>query len=518
MFNESEKNAYGRDWNDYDEELRSLFRTMSPDLGFLTIDGLVHCLNRLGCHQTYDFILLELQTLYPALDHTVSFLQFKQYMNFKFMNDSIFSIHHLIDDIKHKLQKAHPTDGLLFDFNQFSMGLKNICKEFTKEEEFKLFVLIAGSKNSVISIDSILHLLKSPPPTLYDQPVFKNSIFKIKKSLLTLISEVMRIINSLPTNFCLAFSRMNMLKLENLPSESIIPKLMPNTLGYSDIFPNYTDPKTGISYPLKPIQSKLNKIITLRLATGVPLPNLSQERKDLMIVARELRCTFFDRNLHKFIGSTTILKANWDVNFEDRWTFGENGFSILVRADAPQNLCIIFEFVAFFTEPVKGAEIQISCGWSSYDVENMESINTEVKAQILGGSPIINSKIRTSDVRTGRGTFMGKIAKFFSGDIKSEISFEVKEAEKLGQNIMVSTPKIGFYPSAAFGYRSSIQVVGAPEILPMLPRKEYKCFGKFEQEPWKRPDRENFHEDHQLDFSNGCHIRFLELHRRVNVL
>jgi hypothetical protein len=513
MFNEKDR-AGGQGWSEYEEELRTLFRNMSADLGFITIDGLVHCLNRLGCHQTYDFILFELHTLHPGLDHTLSFSLFKQYMNFKFMNDSIFSIHHLLDDIKHKLQKAHPTDGLLFDLNQFSMGLKNVCKEFTQEEEVKFFLLIAGSRNAVISIDSILGILKNPPTSLYDQPVFKNSLFKIKKSLLVLISEVMRIINSLPENFCLAFSRMNMLKLENLPSESIIPRLLPNTLGYNEIFPDYTDPKTGISYPVKPIKSKLNKVLTLKLATGVPLPSQNQERNGI-IIARELRCTYFDRNLHKFIGSTTILKADWDINFEDRWTFGEKGLPLIVKADATQNLCLIFEFVAFITEPTKGTEIQISCGWSSYDVENMGLVSTEVRSPILGGSPIINSKIRSSDIRTGRGTFMGKIAKFFSGDIKSEICFDLKEVDKLGPNTTVSLANVVFHPAVAFGHHSSAEMAAASPRLQMLPRQEHQCFGKPQQIPRKRPDREDLHADCELDLRDELGFGHLECPRGV---
>lgn len=417
---------------EFDDELKMLFRKVDySKSGYVNTDQVVRCLNILGYPATPEKVELEFQDFDYDNDKKMSFKEFRRFMMNK-MRNTLFKMDNMIDVIKSKFKKVHPTDGYCYDFVQFATGLISISSDLTVDEVQAMFFEIDQDQSGSVTLDELTVFLRQPPAE-YESPLVANAFLKILKTQVLPLRELISIYQDVPKNFCTSFTRLNFLQLKHLPSEAIYPKLMPNNLVYEDIFGEYYDNKSGVTYPIKPQESNFLKLITLDLSTGVPIPDEAKIKRKDQIRGREVRALLFDRSTHKFIGGTHIMPAFWYPEYEDRWVFEkpEKTCSFYVRTNIDlSTICIIFEFVMFVS--VKNIELQMSCGWSSIDLENLVK-EGKYELPIMGGAPNISTQIHPDEVLTGRSTFFGKVGKFFSGDIKSQLIIKVQSRDRVKQ-------------------------------------------------------------------------------------
>ena len=305
--NEAEKAT-----TELDDDLRQLFRRIDAgNSGFVNSDEVVRCLNILGYPATPEMIEVEFKEFDFDKDNRFDYKEFRRYMHSK-MRGTVFRMDHMTDDIRKKFQKIHPTNGQVFNLVQFAAGIVAAAPDITVEEIQAAFFEVDQDQTGEVHIDDILAFVKRPPDDR-ESPLVANAILKMKKSHVLPLKDLTAIYREVPQSFCTAFTRLNFLELKNLPSDSLYPKLMPNTLAYSDLFGEYTDQKKGLSYPVKPVDSKILRTITVSLATGVPIPDEAKVQRKEMIIARELRAVLFDRNTHKFVGGTLIHTCNMET-------------------------------------------------------------------------------------------------------------------------------------------------------------------------------------------------------------
>jgi Ca2+-binding EF-hand superfamily protein len=413
-----------------DEELRMLFKKVDYSRsGYVNSDQIVRCLSILGYPATPERIELEFKDFDYDDDKKMDFKEFRKFMMNK-MRSTVFKLDNMIDIIKSKLKKVHPTDGFSYDIMQFASGLASVTSELTPDEIQATFFEIDQDSSGTVTMDELVNFLRQPPNE-YESPLVANAILKIKKTQMLPIKELISIYQDVPKNYCTAFTRLNFLQMKNLPSDAIYPKLMSNNLVYEDIFGEFYERTSGVTYPIKPLTSKMHKIITLDSSTGIPIPLEDKVNRKDQIKGRELRAVLFDRSIQKFVGGTVVMPAFWYPEYEDRWVFEspEKNCSFYVRADGNvDSLCVIFEFVLLIVH--KNIELQMSCGWASIDLANLVKDGKEV-LQVLGGAPNVSTQIHPEDILTGRSTFFGKVGKLFSSDIKSTLTIKVQQEKKI---------------------------------------------------------------------------------------
>lgn len=440
-----------------DDDLKLLFRNVDiQKAGFVNADQVVKCLNLIGYPTTPEQLQLEFDGFDFDKDHRMDFKEFRRFMLTR-MRKTIFKMDTMIDLLKTKFKKIHPTDGYSYDYNQFATALATISNELTTDEAQTLFFEIDQDQSGSVTLDELIAFLKMPPRD-YESPLVANAILKIKRTQMLPFRELIVLYSQIAKNFCASFTRINFMELKNLPSEQLYPKLMDNNLAYSDIFGEYYDHKTGVHYPIKPLESEHVKQITLDSCTGVPIPEAAKLNRLEQIRAREIRAILFDRTTHRFIGGTFIMPAKWDPDYEDRWLLEnpERDCNFFVKASGDcSNLSIVFEFVLFIVH--KDVDLQVSCGWCSVNLENLNK-DGKFELPLFGGAPNITTQIHSEDVRTDRPTFFGKVGKFFSGDIKSELKIKVLTKQKikpkdlstlelLPRTILVPTEALGLWRS-----------------------------------------------------------------------
>ena len=121
----------------------------------------------------------------------------------------------------------------------------------------------------------------------------------------------------MPTNFVPSFTReaWSLLK-ENSPSSAFKALVNQNTMLWNDLRPCLSEDvdqkvkNQGFQPALKPINTEVGGMITIKEATGIPLPQLSSGAaafKDEFIVKRALRCiveTAKNKNNKVFVGNS----------------------------------------------------------------------------------------------------------------------------------------------------------------------------------------------------------------------
>lgn len=480
--------------SEFEEELKLLFSKIDTNKsGNISCDDFIKCLNYLGYPSTPQMIQLQFEEIDLNQDNMINYPEFKRFMA-KTLRSSIFKIDHLLDDVKSKLHRVHPGDGQIYSLVQFAAGLRTINKEYFDEEITTLFQEIDVERIGSVHIDDILHVIRRAPDD-FDDHILHNSILKLKKNRMVSLTDLTTIFADLPKNFCNSFTRFNYMNLKNLPSESLYPKLESNGMGYLDVSEQYYDQRTKRNYPLRPLLVSFTRKLVIELGKGIPLPerpkNIGQGEK---IRARELRLVLFNRDSQKFVGSTQTLKANWNVDYEDRWTFDEKDCSFYVRAEEYSSLCVVLEFVVYFE--CNSIELQMSCGWCGFDLENMVKPGT-VDLPLFGGSPMVNTKILEADIRTGRGTFFGKIGKLFQGRIKSELQVRVVMEEKLSELVKVRQLNKGRLVHATCVHNCPREIAEFVQILQVLPCPKCRGVYCFEGEPRLGPSCEDLLESSQ---------------------
>jgi Ca2+-binding EF-hand superfamily protein len=450
-----------------DEDLGTLFRKMDGGgSGFITCEEVVRCLNILGYPATPEMIEVEFKEYDFDRDNRFDHTEFRRFMHSK-MRGTVFRMEHMLDEIKKKFQKVHPKDGQIFDYVQFATGMLAAAPDCTPEEIQAAFFETDQDQTGLVHIDDIIAFVKRPADDR-ESPLVANAILRMKKQHVLPLKELISVYEKVPRNFCTAFTRTNFLELKNLPSDSLYPRLMGNTLAYHDLFGEYTDQRLGVSYPVKPVDSKIVRTITINLATGVPIPDETNIKRKEMIAARELRAVLFDRSVHKFVGGTVIIPAVWRPEYEDRWFFeNEKEATFHVKAhDDTSSLCVLFEFVVFLVH--KEVELQMSCCWCSMDVENMNKAG-QTTLGLSGGIPSVSMQIHDTDVRTNRSTIMGKVSKFFGGNIKSELKITIGLKEKVPRQTKAALdlmPKTCLVPGEAVGLWRSYRCYAARRAYP----------------------------------------------------
>lgn len=437
--------------SDVDEELKALFRRIDQNnTNYVNCDEVVKCFNILGFPSTPEMLEVEFREYDYDRDNRMDFKEFRRFMHSK-IRGTVFKMDTMVDEVKRKFKKIHPTDGQSYEFVQFATGLAALAPDLTPEEAQAVFFELNQDQAGAVDLDDFIAYLKKPP-TDRESPLVTNALFKIRKTQVLPLKELANIYGDVPRSFCTAFTRVNFMELKSLPSESLYPKLMPNTLAYFDLFGEFNNQKLGIVFPVKPQEVQYTRQIKIDLATGVPIPEAGKVPRKEQIKARELRAVLLDRETHKFVGGTIIMPATWSESYEDRWTFpnAENDCTFWVRAPTAKNpLTLVFEFVLFISH--KGIDLQMSCGWCSIDLENLSRSGT-FELPLNGGVPSISSQILTSDVRTGRTTFFGKLGKALGGNIKSELKIQVSMGDRLPPQLKIDLdllPKTILVPTFA---------------------------------------------------------------------
>ena len=410
--------------------------------GYINSDDIVRGLALLGYPAALEKVALEFREFDYDRDGRMNYKEFSRFMSYKLRN-SIYRIDHLIDEIRRQFKKVHPSDGQVFDINQFCKAIENVNLAFddktylkiTQPEFEAVFYDVDQDKTGMVELEDFLAYIKKKPDDS-ESPLVSNFIIKLQQKHVVKLSVLETIFRNAPKHFCISFTRNNFLEPSNLPSDSLAPKLMSNTLGYFDLYGEFADPKTGNVYPTKPLPSEFIRLVTLELATGIPIPTSVQEAEKnkhsigTHLKSRDMRVVLFDRDTQKFVGGTLIFPAIWKSEYEDRWFFEETGFDCsfyLKFYQQGSNLCLVFEFV--LNLEVDGANLQVSSGWCSIDLDNMLTINSEELA-LHGGAPHVSTQIKTTDVKTGRTTFMGKVGKLFSSDIKSLLKIKILKVDR----------------------------------------------------------------------------------------
>jgi Ca2+-binding EF-hand superfamily protein len=436
-----------------DDDLRLLFRNVDlQKTGFVDSDQVVKCLNLIGYPTTPEQLKLEFHQFDFDKDHRMDFKEFRRFMLSK-MRRTIFKMDTMVDLLKTKFKKVHPTDGYCYEMRQFEAALATISNELTSDEAHTLFFEIDQDQSGTVTLDELIQFLKTPPRD-FESPLVANAILKIKKTQMLPFKELIVLYNQIAKNFCASFTRLNFMEMKNLPSEQLYPRLMDNNLAYSDIFGEYYDHRTGIHYPIKPLESDYVRVITLDSCTGIPIPEAAKLDRRNQIRGREIRAVLFDRTIHRFVGGTVIMPASWDPDYEDRWVLEnpEKDCNLYVKATGDLScLSIVFEFVMFVNH--KDVDLQVSCGWAAINLDNLNK-DGKFDLPLSGGAPNITTQIHADDVRTGRSTFFGKVGKFFSGEIKSELKIRVQTKQKIKPKelqMLDLLPKTILVPTEALG-------------------------------------------------------------------
>lgn len=140
-------------------------------------------------------------------------------------------------------------------------------------------------------------------------------------------------------------------RYKNLPSESFIIRRDPSGIGYADIkyIPDYEKRPTRF---MQEVPSYFSGYIILRTATGIPIPNTANIKRE-NIVNRVIKIGFFDKKSSNFILGTTFVSADWEAEAEDVWIFNKEGAlgtnPIVFKWSDKQNVTqvdVIFEFVS----------------------------------------------------------------------------------------------------------------------------------------------------------------------------
>lgn len=404
-------------------------------------DDIVRGLALLGHPVTPEKVALEFREFDYDRDGRMNYKEFARFMGFK-LRTSIYRVDHLVDEIRRLFKKVHPSDGQVFDINQFRKAVDNVNLAFDDKATLKItqpeleavFYDVDQDKTGYIDLEDFLAYVKKKPDDT-ESPLVSNFIIKLQQKHVVKLSVLETIFKNAPKHFCSSFTRNNFLEPSNLPSDFLAPKLMSNTLGYFDLYGVFVDPKTGNIYPTKPLPSDFVRLVTLDLATGIPIPSSVQDNENskhtiaTYLKSRDVRVLLFDRETQKFVGGTLIFPAIWRPEYEDRWFFEETGFesSFYVKFfQQGSNLCLVFEFV--LNLEVDGANLQISSGWCSIDLDNMQTVSS-AEMVIHGGVPNVSTQIKSTDVKTGRTTFIGKLGKLFSSEVKSQLKIKISKVD-----------------------------------------------------------------------------------------
>lgn len=404
-------------------------------------DDIVRGLALLGHPVTPEKVALEFREFDYDRDGRMNYKEFARFMGFK-LRTSIYRVDHLVDEIRRLFKKVHPSDGQVFDINQFRKAVDNVNLAFDDKATLKItqpeleavFYDVDQDKTGYIDLEDFLAYVKKKPDDT-ESPLVSNFIIKLQQKHVVKLSVLETIFKNAPKHFCSSFTRNNFLEPSNLPSDFLAPKLMSNTLGYFDLYGVFVDPKTGNIYPTKPLPSDFVRLVTLDLATGIPIPSSVQDNENskhtiaTYLKSRDVRVLLFDRETQKFVGGTLIFPAIWRPEYEDRWFFEETGFesSFYIKFfQQGSNLCLVFELV--LNLEVDGANLQISSGWCSIDLDNMQTVSS-AEMVIHGGVPNVSTQIKSTDVKTGRTTFIGKLGKLFSSEVKSQLKIKISKVD-----------------------------------------------------------------------------------------
>lgn len=132
----------------------------------------------------------------------------------------------------------------------------------------------------------------------------------------------------MPSNYNLSQLREAHKRLENLPSDSIRPKIHPSGMFFTDISREFDSKYIQTRYLmyfkwrptfrpnfvlLRPIPAKILALLSLEKVTGIPTPDPALIDLSTKFVHREAKIAFYDHNLGKFIGNTVIIPASWSA-------------------------------------------------------------------------------------------------------------------------------------------------------------------------------------------------------------
>jgi hypothetical protein len=236
------------------------------------------------------------------------------------------------------------------------------------------------------------------------------------------------IFDGLPMNFLPSFIRDEQKSYKLLPSSTLIPNTDRTGILYQDILPNFTNNNNQTIATLRPIATKICAKITFSNATGISIPDEKVVNRTSGIAGRILKISYFDQRTDKFFGNSINLQVSWKKEYEDRWYFEDdrNAFnnSVIFRFNGEDmsSIWVIFEFVLMVKKD--NSITEISCGWSSIDIRELQKGQT-MKLEVKGGSPNKQEVINKSDIRARRSGF-AKVAQLFSGDVKSLLPIEIK--------------------------------------------------------------------------------------------
>lgn len=151
----------------------------------------------------------------------------------------------------------------------------------------------------------------------------------------------------MPTNFVPSISTDSWTKDPvNHPSHVFKAHIDPKTMLWKDVrgikseemSKNKDNISKGFLPDLKPIETQIGGMITVKGATGVPLPQLGagkQSFKDEHIVKRGLRVILETKEAGQkhFIGNILQVPAQWNKANEDVWDFDESSLrQVLLRS------------------------------------------------------------------------------------------------------------------------------------------------------------------------------------------
>ena len=206
-------------------------------------------------------------------------------------------------------------------------------------------------KNGSIDIDEFVDLLQQGDGIQWKQDNSRKAMLSIKKARKLNAKDFLNAFQYMPKTFIPSFTTEQHSQLRNLPSSAFKPELL--GLHYKDINRRFNPRSKQVENKLQIREAEIGGELLLRLATGVPLPDVKDINRE-KIKGRVVKVSFLDQTVKKLVSNTTFIDAQWRKEYEDRWYFternevGTNPALFKVKNfNKERDLRICFELVIF---------------------------------------------------------------------------------------------------------------------------------------------------------------------------
>ena len=427
-----------------DREIRNLFKIFDEDgNGYIDEHELVKTFQGLGYEMDLERAKAMIRGVDQNGDGRIDEREFIQLMKPE-MESRLLEQDDRIEDFRAMFRDADADySGYLSADEVYSVLIKNGV-DLSYDELIELIQEFDVSGDALLDIDEFVAMMNTSSDMAFHSQGAKHTYLKIRERRRLNVTDFMKAISSLPSAFVPSvFYKKWVKESKNRPSDVLKAQLDPFTMTWKDMLPVITEhlPRE-MSAPttrpkIRPLASLLGCEITLENATGILLPQNSQDFKRENIMKRAVRIGIFDSVKKEYIANAVQVEATRQDNAADKWNFAKNNTTslnpVLFRTTRKDGLDLsntkfIFEFIIYYKKeiPQKGFQnTELCCGWAATEDLNVCNAGKSLKLKVTGGSPTAAILIQETEIKNERKG-MSRLFSAFGGKITSQLAVGIK--------------------------------------------------------------------------------------------